>query len=70
MSIIKNSSGYELFLEKLITEQLEREIDLLQDSPNKRLEIAVLFIGENLPSHLNDANIDEINIKIIPKYFE
>ncbi|MFY0713421.1 Crp/Fnr family transcriptional regulator [Seonamhaeicola sp. NFXS20] len=36
---IKNiSNGYQTFLEKLLIQQLEREIDLLQDSPNKRLE--------------------------------
>lgn len=38
VNIIEYSTGYEKFLEKLITEQLEREMDLLQDSPNKRLE--------------------------------
>lgn len=38
MNIKKISSGYQAFLEKLLTQQLEREIDLLQDSPNKRLE--------------------------------
>lgn len=38
VNIMENSTGYEKFLEKLIIEQLEREIDLLQDSPNKRLE--------------------------------
>ena len=51
MNIIKNSTGYEIFLEKLITEQLEREIDLLQDSPNKRLE-RVLKRSPHLFQHI------------------
>ena len=38
MKIAANSSGYSTFLEHLICQQLDREIDLLQDSAGKRLE--------------------------------
>ena len=38
MEVKNRSTGYQKFLEKLLIQQLEREIDLLQDSPNKRLE--------------------------------
>ncbi|MGB0880460.1 MAG: Crp/Fnr family transcriptional regulator [Polaribacter sp.] len=51
INIIENSTGYGKFLEKLITEQLEREIDLLQDSPNKRLE-RVLKRSPHLFQHI------------------
>lgn len=51
VNIIENSTGYEKFLEKLVTEQLEREIDLLQDSPNKRLE-RVLKRSPHLFQHI------------------
>lgn len=51
MKIIENSTGYGKFLEKLITEQLEREIDLLQDSPSKRLD-RVLKRSPHLFQHI------------------
>ena len=38
MQIAANSSGYPTFLERLICQQLDRELDLLQDSAGKRLE--------------------------------
>ena len=37
MNIVKTSYGYQEFLEKLMIQQLEREVDLLQDSPSERL---------------------------------
>ncbi len=37
LNIKKNSSGYPEFLEQLLIQQLERELDLLQDSPTERL---------------------------------
>lgn len=51
IDIIENSTGYDKFLEKLITEQLDREIDLLQDSPIKRLE-RVLKRSPHLFQHI------------------
>ena len=38
MNIVTQSIGYQEFLENLLIQQLEREVDLLQDSPNLRLE--------------------------------
>lgn len=38
MKIVAESSGYQEFLETVLIQQLEREIDLLQDSPSQRLE--------------------------------
>lgn len=38
MDIVSLSDGYLNFLENLLVQQLEREIDILQDSPSKRLE--------------------------------
>ena len=38
MDIVKNSNGYARFLESVLIQQLEREIDLLLDSPVQRLE--------------------------------
>lgn len=38
LDIMKRSEGYADFLETVLTQQLDREIDLLLDSPAKRLE--------------------------------
>lgn len=38
MDIVASSHGYPEFLEGLLVQQLDREIDLLHDSPHQRLE--------------------------------
>lgn len=38
MEVISASNDYQMFLENLLVQQLEREVDLLQESPNERLE--------------------------------
>jgi CRP-like cAMP-binding protein len=38
MNIAEKSQGYSRFLETVLIQQLDREIDLLLDSPSKRLE--------------------------------
>lgn len=38
MNIIESSQGYSAFLEAILIQQLDREIDLLLDSPLQRLE--------------------------------
>lgn len=38
LEIIEKSKDYSLFLESILTQQLDREVDLLLDSPTQRLE--------------------------------
>lgn len=50
-NIIANSQGYSTFLETVLTQQLDREIDLLLDSPVQRLE-RVLKRSPDLFQHI------------------
>jgi len=49
--VMSNSSAYAKFLEALLVQQLERELDLLQDSPSQRLE-RVLSRSPHLFQHV------------------
>ncbi|MEM9846667.1 MAG: Crp/Fnr family transcriptional regulator [Bacteroidota bacterium] len=51
LEIVKNSEGYANFLERVLVQQLDREIDLLLDSPIQRLE-RVLERSPNLFQHV------------------
>lgn len=51
LDIMENSQGYARFLETVLTQQLDREIDLLLDSPIQRLE-RVLKRSPNLFQHV------------------